>query len=584
MFAMKILHNSLGKARQALVALWLGLVLWVAVAPGALLARQDTLRGGSYGYLEFWEIINQQPADTVVVVGCAVDPLPESHPYTTETFAGNNQPYTAPAYFLDTVHKCVILQEVLTHPTPPDPEFPPGLQLIGLHFEQLLQVEFSGRQRPGSLNGLFTINCSFANGLSAGQFEGASLGAILVRNTRVEGFFHLLAARVFLYGVSYQAAYAPFKQYARARGAGQLYLPEELVYVQSIIGQFLRDQPGFVKVRNTQLTYKAADYAGYPPPPLAVTMAVYEKNAEAVRMDIQNLESNLPIWWNTGRVEDFKFHKSTAPTMVFFKGAYTGGFSVTDVQLEEGLWFGPGVQLPEYDVRCSWQAIQPLHLLSGVGTRQLQNGYGVVPLPFEPRGMDPTADLEKYNQLIAFHKRFHIYFQERGDIRSANGCYVAMRSHEEHFLRALYTANPQLKTWFRWRMNQFLRVFSAYGTDPSQALIAAFYVILIFSGIYILLPSETDNLFRRRVKRFREQMQQRRRNRRWYLQWGRYYGWGVIMRLVNALALSANAFVTLGYGEIQAEGIARYLAVLQGLIGWFLLAIFSAALIGQVMQ
>ena len=60
--------------------------------------------------------------------------------------------------------------------------------------------------------------------------------------------------------------------------------------------------------------------------------------------------------------------------------------------------------------------------------------------------------------------------------------------------------------------------------------------------------------------------------------------WGLIIRLLNALSLSLNVFVTLGYGEISAAGGMRYLAVLEGLLGWFLLSIFSVSLIGQVLQ
>lgn len=59
---------------------------------------------------------------------------------------------------------------------------------------------------------------------------------------------------------------------------------------------------------------------------------------------------------------------------------------------------------------------------------------------------------------------------------------------------------------------------------------------------------------------------------------------GLAVRLLNALALSLNVFVTLGYGEISASGTMRYLAVLEGLLGWFLLSIFSVSLIGQVLQ
>lgn len=60
--------------------------------------------------------------------------------------------------------------------------------------------------------------------------------------------------------------------------------------------------------------------------------------------------------------------------------------------------------------------------------------------------------------------------------------------------------------------------------------------------------------------------------------------WGLCMRLINALALSLNAFVTLGYGEIQARGVSRYLAVVEGVCGWLLLSIFSVSLISQLLQ
>jgi len=39
----------------------------------------------------------------------------------------------------------------------------------------------------------------------------------------------------------------------------------------------------------------------------------------------------------------------------------------------------------------------------------------------------------------------------------------------------------------------------------------------------------------------------------------------------------------LGYGGISARGISRYLVVVEGLIGWFLLTIFGVSLIGQVL-
>ena len=62
-----------------------------------------------------------------------------------------------------------------------------------------------------------------------------------------------------------------------------------------------------------------------------------------------------------------------------------------------------------------------------------------------------------------------------------------------------------------------------------------------------------------------------------------FIGTGFFMRSLNAIALSLNAFVTLGYGELSAKGAARYLVVLEGAIGWFLLGIFSVSLISQIL-
>jgi hypothetical protein len=53
--------------------------------------------------------------------------------------------------------------------------------------------------------------------------------------------------------------------------------------------------------------------------------------------------------------------------------------------------------------------------------------------------------------------------------------------------------------------------------------------------------------------------------------------------LLNALTLSINSFTTLGFGEIPITGIGRYLAILEGFIGWVFLTLFSVTLISQVL-
>ena len=58
----------------------------------------------------------------------------------------------------------------------------------------------------------------------------------------------------------------------------------------------------------------------------------------------------------------------------------------------------------------------------------------------------------------------------------------------------------------------------------------------------------------------------------------------IIIKMLNALMLSINTFTTLGFGEIPIKGLPRYLAIIQGFIGWFMLTIFSVSLISQLLN
>ncbi len=58
----------------------------------------------------------------------------------------------------------------------------------------------------------------------------------------------------------------------------------------------------------------------------------------------------------------------------------------------------------------------------------------------------------------------------------------------------------------------------------------------------------------------------------------------IAIKILNAVILSINTFTTLGFGEIPIKGIARYLAIIQGFIGWFMLSLFSVSLISQLMH
>ena len=58
----------------------------------------------------------------------------------------------------------------------------------------------------------------------------------------------------------------------------------------------------------------------------------------------------------------------------------------------------------------------------------------------------------------------------------------------------------------------------------------------------------------------------------------------VSIRALNSIVLSINAFSTLGFGQIPVRGFTKYVAIIQGFIGWFLLSVFIVSLINQMMS
>jgi hypothetical protein len=60
--------------------------------------------------------------------------------------------------------------------------------------------------------------------------------------------------------------------------------------------------------------------------------------------------------------------------------------------------------------------------------------------------------------------------------------------------------------------------------------------------------------------------------------------WYLVIHTLDSIVLSLNVFSTLGFGQIPIKGIPRYLSIIEGFVGWFLLSIFSVSLISQVIQ
>jgi len=57
-----------------------------------------------------------------------------------------------------------------------------------------------------------------------------------------------------------------------------------------------------------------------------------------------------------------------------------------------------------------------------------------------------------------------------------------------------------------------------------------------------------------------------------------------LVKFINAFILSLNSFVVIGFGMLPEKGLAMYLSIIEGIIGWFLLTIFTITLLSQVLQ
>jgi len=257
------------------------------------------------------------------------------------------------------------------------------------------------------------------------------------------------------------------------------------------------------------------------------------------------------------------------------------------------------------------------------------------------------------------------HYREKFDMVSANKVYMNLKDFETKRLKFLYNANPSFDTFFQWKVNQFLKVFSDYGTKPSKAIVFSVYVVFVFAFIYLFFPNSWDkhgkNRLINRFKFFTKYMNQKAGIHEVYLEGQKdelleyhefknymessgktipkfftatalpLYKWAIsgtklsasllkrvdimkgswqelpkskriwksvllvgafliailydiFIKMLNALMLSINTFTTLGFGEIPIKGLPRYLAIIQGFIGWFMLTIFSVSLISQLLN
>lgn len=198
----------------------------------------------------------------------------------------------------------------------------------------------------------------------------------------------------------------------------------------------------------------------------------------------------------------------------------------------------------------------------------------------------PSSDLvllndDRYLEMSRLLLQLSRHYKETGQMDEANEAYIVWKDMESKRLLKDYGANGGFENYVKWRLNQLLKLYSKYGTSPALSIVMSVYIILFFSVFYFFFPAEWDTTSKRKLRSsFKELME---KNDSGHLRPLGFFFIALMVSIINALTLSLNSFVTLGFGKIPTSGIARYVCVVQGFLGWFLLSIFTVTLINQVM-
>jgi len=179
------------------------------------------------------------------------------------------------------------------------------------------------------------------------------------------------------------------------------------------------------------------------------------------------------------------------------------------------------------------------------------------PFVFNPIQSINSDSIVLYPELIATYQNWIDIYKTRGDRISADRSYVEMREIETQKLATDYQSQKKLKKLFQLRFNQLLFFTSDYGSNPLLVLFNVFFVIVFFGFVFILVPNEIDTSGAKPLGK-------------------------VLLQVWFAFDQSLRAFLTFGKSD-NTFPFARFIALIEGLFGWFLIILFAVSLLYQAM-
>lgn len=280
----------------------------------------------------------------------------------------------------------------------------------------------------------------------------------------------------------------------------------------------------------------------------------------------KNTNEYITLGGRSGFLDRLTLVNDTFSIPINFSGAkISNNLLVSNCAFHQDNYF-ENIVIPESSTKMRWNLIKDFRLGVSTDGSDVFNGKSIL--------SDTTID--HYFDLIKVYSQFLRSYKNNGDLESYNACYIEMKDIQTKKARFNFDKAPSVSSFFDLLLNKFLKIFCDYGTNPVKAILMSIVVMLFFGFLYFIFPSDNDRL--RFTDLWRSLWDKSGRSS---LKFQVVKG---LKQLLNAFALSMNAFVTLGYGDMPAKGVARYLAVLEGLTGWFLLSIFSSSLISQILQ
>ncbi|RRB02055.1 hypothetical protein [Larkinella rosea] len=227
------------------------------------------------------------------------------------------------------------------------------------------------------------------------------------------------------------------------------------------------------------------------------------------------------------------------------------------------------------------------------------------------------TNIELYNgyfidKMLESLKKLNLSFKNSGDKISADNTFLLSKKIELQQSKLHLKEKISLENSINFSLNYFISWYSDFGTNLTKAFINSILIIISFSLIYTLdffiesqkkpfkvnrkyisLRNSLNLLIKKLNKNavtilgkfgisFKKRYYYRKKKMLFLLYFS--YTIEVFFIIMHSILLSVNAFFTLGYGELSVMGsfkYVKYIYVIEGLIGWFLLSFFVVSLLAQ---